>query len=316
MFPNSRRKARSNGHPSLWPFYALRLLTVWGAILGAGLGAYAALLGFSISFLILMSLLGAGVVVAVGLIPALAIALLHALFIGDPSHPRPSRLNRRTKPPGRQPLLEWGIAGALAGAAVCTGYAFVYFNAFDPSGSLGSRLGAGMVGGTAAGAAAGWLTALGLNLSEPFLRTTRLTARVKRGALLWATSVLGLGIVMSSLAQASLQETLLPAVLLALLGAGVIPQIATTPPVDLARIPPPSAPPPSSRGSAEPQPGPAGGGPIPPVPSPYPMCPEGGRGEGAAAAMPTALPSLGDGPSPHPSGSAAPANSIDSSTRR
>lgn len=281
-------------HPSLWPFYALRSLVLWAAIIGATFGGIYAVFGGPAGLLVVAPLFTAFVVFSFGLLPAILLALLDAAFVGRRGRP----LNRyevggRRGRGKTQSVVDWALGGAVVSAAVLAGYAVVYLNAFSPRSGLGDLLGFGLTAGTAIGLTVGWLTAVNLNAADSLLPSRSLAQTIKRGGFVWMTGVAGIGIAAYLFYEPSLEKTLLPAALLALLGAGVVPQLVATAPTDLTQIPPPSAPDEAS---------------IPTAPSPGPTNPEGGSGEGArgdwrTAAPPQSLHTTATRPNSHSTGS-------------
>ena len=242
---------------SLWPFRALFSLAFLAGIAGTGFGfldegdlAVGVFIGFWVAFGTLL----------VGVIPAAVIALLDAALIG----PRPVR-----RIPWRHQVQvrAYSLAGAGVGLAVGTAYGFTYHHAFAPRTAISSLLLTGAVAGTTTGLLAGRLC--GLTLGVPRDRSSR----VVRTGIIWGLAVAAISYV-AFMIVAEANATLMPGALLALIGAGVVPQVVTTRPVDLGAIPPPRFP------DLSRIPPPLAPTPATPHPSPGPHSPEGGPGEG------------------------------------
>ncbi len=262
MFRRSQRVATANDHASLWPFYALRRLTFWAGVLGAGYGALLALLADAPAAVPLLGLGAAVAVFALGLIPAVALSVLDTVFV-RPRRLRGSLPARSRTGSRRQSLLHWAVAGGATGAAVGLGYAVVYLNAFAPTVAIDRLLATSVNVAMGAGLATGLLTAIKLDTIDYYLPATGLTPVLKRGAFLWATTVAGTGVLGFVVQRSSYEKTLLPAAILAIVGAGVVPQLAASPATRLI-----------SDSSGQ----------FPIAPSPRPIDPEGGQGEGAKGA--------------------------------
>jgi hypothetical protein len=258
MFTRSQSRARANDHASLWPFYALRRITFWAGLLGAGYGALLALMANAPAAVPILGVGAALATFALGLIPAAALSILDAVFVGPRrlrgSYPAPSVARSHQSP------LRWTVAGGATGAAVGLGYAVVYLNAFNPASDTARLFATSITVALGAGLVAGLLTAIKLNAVDHYVPATGLTLVLKRGSLLWAITVAGMAVLGLAAHSPSLERTLLPAAILAAIGAGVVPQLAA----DIATR--------SSNGSIEE---------FPIAPSPRPINPEGGLGEGA-----------------------------------
>lgn len=275
MFRASRNRAAAKGHPSMWPFYALRRLAVWMTWLGAGLGAIVFVYGAN-PVVIAYAALWAGLgTLAIGMLPAVLASLLDLVFVGRRRR-HPYSVAPRAERPGRQQVARWAVVGGWVGAAVGAGYAFVYINAFVPGASLDSTFTGSLAVGIGVGVAAGSLAAIKVNVADSYSPAVALTDVLKRGAFFWTGNAVGFGVV-GYLVAGSYQATLMPAVLVAAIGAGVVPQLAATPPIDLRMIPPPILPEPASPTS-------------PTAPSPGPNNPEGGLGRGSQGDPPSATP--------------------------
>ncbi|MDH3538962.1 MAG: hypothetical protein OEP52_03115 [Acidimicrobiia bacterium] len=282
MFRTSRNRAGVNGHPSLWPFYLLRRMTLWAALLGGGVGAVVSLVGGSPVIMLTAAMWAAFVVLSLGLIPAALLTLLDVAFAGRRRRHRRYEVRPSDVRPGAQGLGSWTITGGWVGAMIGAGYAMVYLNAFAPNARFDDVLSISIITGIGAGATTGALSAIKLNIVDHYSPADTLTQVLKRGAFLWATAGVGLGVgayVLQTLSVWDLiptyETSLLPAALLAAMGAGVVPQLAATAPIDPATIPPPT---------------PSFEDPVPTAPSPGPSNPEGGSGEGALGAWTTAPP--------------------------
>ena len=259
MFGKSHNHAVVNPHSSLWPFYALRRLTFWTGLVGSGIGILWSFVAGAPAATSLVGLYAALMLLNFGLIPAAILATLDVMFV-RPRRLRglPSTLAARRRVV--QPLTHWAAVGGVVGGLTAVGYGIVYLNAFAPSAGFDDLLPTALLQGVAVGLAAGWLTAGKLNLVESYLPALTLSQIHKRGALLWALTVAGFGALAYFLINPTYQAAVVPAALLALTGAGIVPLHAANPPLRLAQLPPPTS---------------------PIAPSPGPAIPEGGPGEGA-----------------------------------
>lgn len=263
MYKASVRRAYFGISPHLWPFYLWGKIIKWSLLAVVGGLAFVYVAGgapFDVrGFVIFAYSVGVGAFLF-GLIPATVLTLLDILLVRRPAH-RPAKFDSRAPRFDRQRRRPWTGLGAAVGAGFGVVYSVVYLNAYAPESSLsslvisvGPRLAVG-------GAAAGWLVATGLNRAQGVAPATTLAQQQGRGGVLWAAIVTGLGAFSYFFVDPTLERTLLPAALMAIAGALLLPPLATTPPIDLA-----AAPPPATESSA---------------PSPRQSGPEGGEGEGA-----------------------------------
>lgn len=275
MYKRSVRRAYFGISPHLWPFHAYWLLVrVIPAAVAIWL-AYAFVLGvvpFSPGGLVFVVVYTALAVALIGVLPAALLSLLDLLLVDRPER-RPAKFDSKRHHTGHQSYAIWAASGAAVGALFAIAYGYVYLNAFAIQSDLMQLLETSLLRSTVGGAGAGALAAVGVNrLSGARLNASALQYQ-HRAAAVWAAAVIALSTHIHFGVDPTIERTFLPGALLAVIGAIVVPQLATTPPADVALIPPPR---------------------FPTAPSPDPLDPEGGSGEGAEGAWRNAPPPPGN----------------------
>jgi len=274
MYKKSVRRAYFGISPHLWPFAAWRMLVAWAAVgivgaLGAAYVGGADLNPLAAAF---VGLIYAIWVAFYLLIPAAVLAIFDLVIVRRPQH-RPAKYNANPRRVDRQSFTAWAGYAATLSTLFGVAYLFVYLNAFAPHRSfqrlLEDHLLRFAIGGAGAGLGVAWF----LNVLHNRIPTSTVADHLRRGAFLWSVTVAGFATIVLVAANATIETTVLPGAMLAVIGAAVIPQLAVTPPTDLSQIPPPQLP-----------------DSTPSAPSSGPSVPEGGSGEGARGDWRTAPP--------------------------
>ena len=271
MYKRSVRRAYSGISPHLWPFAAWRMLVTWAAVVIAGTLGAAFVAGEDLSPLgvVLVTPIYVLLLAFYLLIPAALITLFDLALVDRPRH-RPKKFNIRPRRTDRQQFTAWAGWAATVSTIFGLGYLFVYLNAFAPAQSYLRLIEMNLLRFAVGGAGAGLIVAWLLNTTHDRVPAQETADHLRRGAFMWAATVIGFAAVAIFYTDSTLEQTLLPGALLAVIGAAVIPQLAVTPPMDLSQNPPPE---------------------IPSAPSPGPtQDPEGGAGEGARGDWRTAPP--------------------------
>lgn len=270
MYKASVRRAYYGVSPHMWPFYLWWWLIKWSmlsAVAVIGFFYVAGDIPFELSgFVIFAYSIGVGAALF-GLVPAALLTLLDVLLVRRPSH-RPANFDPPVPRYDRQHRATWMVTGAITGAGFALGYSVVYLNAFAPQASLRDLVFESIFRLAIGGAATAWLTAAIIDAVHRIAPARAPEQQMGRGAVIWVLLVLTFGLLAFATVMPTLELTVLPAGLLAFVGAVVIPQVATTPPVDLRTTPPPAM--------------------AVPAPSSRLVVPEGGAGEGAGQVHPAA----------------------------
>ncbi|NND02874.1 MAG: hypothetical protein HKN91_08805, partial [Acidimicrobiia bacterium] len=256
MYKRSVRRAYFGISPHLWPFAAWRMLVTWAAIGMAGALGAAYVGGTSglepVGVVLVTPILVAWIAFFL-LVPAVVLTILDLLLVRRPIH-RPAKFNARPRRSDRQSLTSWAGYAATLSTVFGIAFLFVYLNAFAVDRGFAELLDRHLLRFSVGGAGAGVTAAWTLNLFHDLAPASTFNQQLRRGAFSWASLVTGFAAVALIATETTLEASVLPGVMLAVIGAAVIPQLAVTPPTDLSQIPPPPVPSPTRPVAPSPNP--------------------------------------------------------------